>query len=358
MLHNTESLRVFATADVAWCVVNSDNAASGRSHVVAALVYDGMAPFELGIVVEIFGLRRAELDLPWYDLRVCAAPRGPFRLAGGMTVQADHGLEALDEADTVIVPGADVLGTTPEPVQEALRRAYLRGARIVSICSGAFTLADAGLLDGRDATTHWKFAPLLASRHPAVRVDPSVLYVDSGQVLTSAGSTAGIDLCLHIVRTDFGAVAANTVARHMVAPPHREGGQAQYIDAAVPVPSQDDAIGRAMGWALEHLADTITLDDLAGQANMSQRSFVRHFQKRAGTSPIRWIVDQRIRASLPLLEGTDVPAEKVGAAVGFDSPATFRHHFHRVMGTSPTAYRRTFTHAGTPVPAARGVAGI
>lgn len=345
-------------ADVAWVLVDTENAASGRSHVVAALVYDGMAPFELGLVVEIFGLRRAELDLPWYDLRVCAAQRGPFRIAGGMSLEVDHGLEALDLADTVIVPGADVPGTTPEPVRDALRRAHRRGARIVSICSGAFTLADAGLLDGLDATTHWKFAPLLASRHPAVRVDPSVLYVDCGQVLTSAGSTAGIDLCLHIVRTDFGAVAANTVARHMVAPPHREGGQAQYIDAAVPAPRQDDAVGRAMGWALEHLTDTVTLDDLAGQANMSQRSFVRHFQKRAGTSPIRWLVDQRIRAGLPLLEGSDLPVEKVGAAVGFDSPATFRHHFHRVMGTSPTAYRRAFAHGGASAPAVLDVAGI
>ncbi|MFD3515704.1 helix-turn-helix domain-containing protein [Streptomyces sp. NPDC058657] len=326
--------------------MDTDIAAAGRSHTVAALVHDGMAPFELGIVVEIFGLRRAELELPWYDLRVCAALRGPLRIAGGMTLEVEHGLEAIDLADTVIVPGADVLGATPEPVSEALRRAHRRGARMVSICSGAFTLADAGLLDGLTATTHWKFAPLLASRRPAVRVDPSVLYVDCGQVLTSAGSTAGIDVCLHIVRTDFGAVAANTVARHMVAPPHREGGQAQYIAAAVPAQEQHDAVGRAMGWALEHLTQTVTLDDLAGQANMSQRSFVRHFQKRAGTSPIRWLVDQRVRAGLPLLEGTDIPVEKVGAAVGFDSPATFRHHFRRVMGTSPAAYRRAFAHGG------------
>lgn len=314
-------------------------------HTVSVLAFDAMAPFELGAVVEIFGLHRPDLEVEWYDLRVCAERRGPLRVAGGFTMNAAHDLDTFAAADTVIVPGvADVHGDVSPALITALRRAHDRGARMVSICSGAFALAAAGLLDGRDATTHWKYAPALARRYPRIRVDPDVLYVDAGDVLSSAGSAAGIDLCLHIVRTDHGAAVANAVARHLVAPPHREGGQAQYIEASVPRPDSDDAVTRATTWALNNLARPITVADLAREAHLAPRTFIRQFSRRTGTSPLRWVIAQRILASLPMLESSPLPVEKVGAAVGFDSPVTFRHHFNRTMNVSPAAYRRTFAH--------------
>jgi AraC family transcriptional activator FtrA len=311
-------------------------------HTVSVLAFDSMAPFELGAVVEVFGVNRLGQD--WYDLRVCAETTGALRMAGGFTMTAEHDLETFANADTVIVPGASVYGDESPAVIEALRRAHERGARIVSICSGAFALAAAGLLDGKAATTHWKYAPILARRYPQIDVRPDVLYVDNGNVLTSAGSAAGIDLCLHLVRTDHGAGVANSIARHLVAPPHRDGGQAQYVEATVMRHGEDDPIGRATGWALDNLTAGITVRELARQAHLSQRTFIRHFTKRTGTSPLRWVITQRVLASLPLLESTSTPVEKVGAAVGFDSPATFRHHFGRTMNVSPAAYRRTFTH--------------
>lgn len=317
------------------------------AHTVAVLAFDGMAPFELGVVVEVFGLSRPELgELPWYELRVCSErPGRDLRAVGGFSIRTDHGLDALVEADTVIVPGvAEAGGEVPAAVVAALRAAHARGARLVSICSGAFALAATGLLDGRRATTHWRYAALLAERHPDVEVDPDVLYVDNGDVLTSAGSAAGIDLCLYLVRRDHGATVANTVARRFVVPTHREGGQAQYIEAAVrPVAEDDDGVARSMTWALDRLATPLTVPALARAARMSERSYLRHFARRNGTSPIRWVVAQRIAASLVLLEAGDGTVEEVAAAVGFDSPATYRHHFGRAMRTTPTAYRRAFT---------------
>ncbi|MEV6979196.1 helix-turn-helix domain-containing protein [Kitasatospora sp. NPDC093806] len=319
-------------------------------HDVAVYAFDGMAPFELGVVVEVFGLARPELGgllaTPWYGLRVCAdRPGTPLRSVGGFTLTAEHGLDDLAAADTVVVPGVPnaFSGTVSPALVEALRTAHDRGARIVSICSGAFALAAAGLLDGREATTHWRYAELLQQRHPAVRVNPDVLYVDGGSVLTSAGSAAGIDLCLHLVRRDHGARVANSVARRFVVAPHRDGGQAQFIEAAVrPVEEEDDGIGRSMRWALDHLADPLTVTVLARAARMSDRSYLRHFTARNGTSPMRWVISQRVAASLPLLEAPDGTVEEIAAAVGFESAATFRHHFGRVMRTSPTAYRRSF----------------
>ncbi|GAA2739377.1 helix-turn-helix domain-containing protein [Kitasatospora cinereorecta] len=319
-------------------------------HTVAVYAFDGMAPFELGVVVEVFGLARPELaDLltaPWYDVKVCAErPDAPLNAVGGFQVTTRHGLDDLAAADTVMVVGVpDPFGGRVSPgLVAALRTAHERGARIVSICSGAFALAAAGLLDGLTATTHWRYAGLLQQRHPAVRVNPDVLYVDNGPVLTSAGSAAGIDLCLHLVRLDHGARVANAVARRFVVPPHRDGGQAQFIEAAVrPVEEEDDGIGRSMRWALDHLAEPITVPLLAGVARMSDRSYLRHFTARNGTSPMRWVVSQRIAASLPLLEAPDGTVEEIAAAVGFESAATFRHHFGRGMRTSPTAYRRAF----------------
>ncbi|MDP4508867.1 helix-turn-helix domain-containing protein [Nonomuraea turcica] len=318
-----------------------------RPHRVAVLAFDGMAPFELGSVVELFGLPRPELDVPWYDLKVCAETLEPLRVVGGFTMRAEHGLDVLAGADTVIVPGADVHAPASGELVAALRQAHARGARMVSICSGAFALAAAGLLDGRVATTHWRYADLLQDRHPAVRVNPSVLYVDEGDVLTSAGSAAGLDLLIHLVRTDHGPGVANTVARRLVVPPHREGGQAQFIEAAVTAVEDDDAVARAMSWAMDNLARPIAVADLARVANMSQRSFIRHFKRQTGTSPLRWVIAQRVAASLTMLESTAAPVEEIGAAVGFESPVTFRHHFTKTMRTSPSAYRKAFSgHAG------------
>jgi AraC family transcriptional activator FtrA len=317
-----------------------------RRHTVSVIALDGMSPFELSSVVEVFGLPRPELDVPWYDLRVCSLEAGrPLRFVGGISVIAEHDLDVFAGADTVVVAQVpDVRGDVPEPVLDALTSAHARGARIVSICSGAFALAAAGLLDGREATTHWRYADLLRRRYPRVRVTPDVLYVDGGDVLTGAGSAAGLDLCLHLIRKDHGARIANSVARRLVIPPHREGGQAQFVEAAVPPGPDpaDDPVARAMAWALDHLAEPITVAALARHARLAPRTFIRHFQRQTGTSPLRWVTHQRVMASLPLLEDGTLPVERVGALVGFESPATFRHHFSRAMKTSPSAYRQTF----------------
>ena len=317
-------------------------------HTVAVYAFDGMSPFELGCVVEVFGLPRPELGAPWYELKVCAESAKPLRAVGGFTMATEYGLDDFAEADTVIVTAVpDVRGEVPAALVNALRQAHERKARVVSICSGAFALAAAGLLDGRKATTHWRYADLLADHYPDIQVDPDVLYVDDddGSILTSAGSAAGLDLCLHIVRRDHGPSVANSVARRLVLPPHREGGQAQFIEAAVrgfPNDGDADGIAHSLEWALKHLASPIAVADLARAARMSQRSYLRHFARATGTSPLRWLVAQRIAAARPLLETTDAPVEEVGAAVGFADAATFRHHFARAVGTSPSAYRRTF----------------
>lgn len=318
------------------------------AHKVAVLAFDGMAPFELAVVVEVFGLSRPELgDIPWYELQVCSAEPGrDLRVVGGFTLRAEHGLDALAAADTLIVPGVSRAGgPIAQPLVDALRAAHARGARLVSICSGAFVLAATGLLDGRRATTHWRYARTLAERHPEIEVDPDVLYVDNGDVLTSAGSAAGIDLCLYLVRADHGASIANTVARRFVVPPHREGGQAQFIQAAVGEigpDAADDGISQSMTWALQRLHAPLSVSTLAREARMSERSFLRHFTRRNGVSPIRWVISQRVSASLPLLESGEGTVDEVAAAVGFDSTATYRHHFTRQMRTTPTAYRKAF----------------
>ncbi|MFI5833494.1 transcriptional regulator FtrA [Micromonospora sp. NPDC051300] len=314
---------------------------AGRS--VAVLAYDGMSAFELGIVTEVFGLPRPELDVDWYDLAVCAERPEPVRMLGGATLSTANGLEVFEAAQTVIVPGVgDVHGAPSPAVTAALRRARRRGARIVSICSGAFALAAAGLLDGRRATTHWRYAELLQKRFPLVRVDPDVLYVDDDGVLSSAGSAAGLDLCVHLIRTDFGPSVANAVARRLVIPPHRDGGQAQFIEAPVAVGHDDDRISRSMAWAMSNLDRPLTVGELARQAHMSTRTYLRHFKLASGTSPIRWLVAQRIQASLALLETTTAPIDEIAAATGFESAVTYRHHFARAMRTSPSAYRRAF----------------
>ncbi|MFC0028535.1 helix-turn-helix domain-containing protein [Micromonospora chaiyaphumensis] len=310
---------------------------------VAVLAYPGMSVFETGIVTEVFGLPRPELEVDWYRLTVCAERPGPVPVVGGAALHTPYGLETLAAAGTVILPGVPDVTVDPSPeLVAALRRAHRRGARLMSICSGAFALAGAGLLDGRRATTHWRYADLLARRHPAVAVDPDVLYLDDGDILTSAGSAAGLDLCVHVVRCDFGAAVANAVARRLVIPPHRDGGQAQFIEAPVSVDPDDDRIAASLAWAVRHLAEPLTVAALARQAHLSTRSYLRHFARATGTSPIRWLIDQRVRASLALLETTDAPVAEIAGAVGFDSPVTYRHHFGRAMRTSPSAYRRAF----------------
>ncbi|MGK5442277.1 transcriptional regulator FtrA [Micromonospora sp. URMC 105] len=310
---------------------------------VAVLAYPGMSVFETGIVTEVFGLPRPELDVDWYALTVCAERPGPVPVVGGAALHTPYGLDVLAQAGTVIVPGVpDVTADPSAELVAALRRAHRAGARIMSICSGAFALAGAGLLDGRRATTHWRYADLLARRYPRVDVDPDVLYLDDGDVLTSAGSAAGLDLCVHVVRRDFGAAIANAVARRLVIPPHRDGGQAQFIETPVPADPGDERIARSMDWALAHLAEPLTVQRLARQAHMSSRTYLRQFARAAGTSPIRWLIEQRVRASLVLLESTGLPVAEVARSVGFDSPVTYRHHFGRAMRTSPSAYRRAF----------------
>ncbi|SCF40403.1 transcriptional regulator, AraC family with amidase-like domain [Micromonospora purpureochromogenes] len=318
------------------------------TRTVAVLAYPGMSVFETGIVTEVFGLPRPEFDVDWYALTVCAERPGPVPVVGGAALHTPYGLDMLAGAGTVIVPGVPDVTADPSPeLVTALRRAHRAGARIMSICSGAFALAGAGLLDGRRATTHWRYADLLARRYPRVEVDPDVLYLDDGDVLTSAGSAAGLDLCVHVVRRDFGAAIANAVARRLVIPPHRDGGQAQFIEAPVPADPGDDRIARSMDWALAHLAEPLTVQRLARQAHMSSRTYLRQFARAAGTSPIRWLIDQRVRASLVLLESTGLPVAEVARSVGFDSAVTYRHHFGRAMRTSPSAYRRAFPRDAT-----------
>jgi len=313
------------------------------SPTVAVLAYPGMSAFETGIVTEVFGLPRPELDVSWYRLAICAELPAPLLLVGGAHLTTPHGLDAFARAQTVIVPGVPDVHADPSPeLVAALRLAHRRGARVVSICSGAFALAGAGLLDGRPATTHWRYAALLRQRYPLVKLDPDVLYIDDGDILTSAGSAAGLDLCVHLVRRDFGPSVANAVARRLVIPPHRDGGQAQFIEAPVATDPDDDRIARSMAWAVSHLTEPVTVAALARVAHMSTRSYLRHFARCSGTSPIRWLVAQRVQASLPLLETGSAPVEEVAARVGFDSPATFRYHFSRAMHTSPSAYRRAF----------------
>ncbi len=247
-------------------------ASPGRRHTVSVLAFDGMAPFELGAVVEVFGLPRPELEIPWYDLRVCSVEREPMRAVGGFMMTTQNGLDIFAGADTVMVVAVpDVGGEMPPELVAALREAHDRGARVVSICSGAFALAAAGLLDGREVATHWQYAELLQRRHPEIRVNPDVLYVDGDDILTGAGSAAGLDLCLHLVRKDHGARIANSVARRLVVPPHRDGGQAQFVEAVVSEPAADDCVARAMAWALEHLAEPITVADMARQAHLAPR---------------------------------------------------------------------------------------
>ena len=310
---------------------------------VVTLAYDRLGTFELGIVVEVFGLPRPELDVDWYRFAVCSYERRPLRATGGILVRPTVGLSALERAGTVVLPGwRDAAERPPEVLLKAVRAAHERGARLVSICSGVFVLAATGLLDGKRATTHWRYVDGLKARYPAIRVEPDVLYIDEGNILTSAGSAAGIDLCLHIVRRDFGAEIANQVARRLVVSPQREGGQSQFIPAALP-PEGSGGLGGSLEWTLRHLAEPLTVEDLAQRAAMSPRTFARRFRSETGTTPHRWLTHQRLLAAQRRLETTKEPIETIAVKVGFETAATLRLHFRRSLHTTPTDYRRRFS---------------
>lgn len=316
-------------------------------HVVAVVVTPGVPIFELAVPAEVFGIPRPELGDPWYAFRIVGLEPGPVRVAGAFSVEAECGLDGLEDADTIIVPAcANLHDDVPAPLVEALRAAAGRGTRIAAICSGAFVLAAAGLLDRRQATTHWMHAEELRRRYPRVQVDASVLYIADGNVFTSAGTAAGLDLCLELVRRDRGATVANRLARRIVIPPHRSGGQAQYVEA--PVPAADEGFAGLLDWALARLPEPLSVADLAKQAGVSERTLARRFAANIGVSPIQWLIAQRVRLAQELLESTERPIEQIAELSGFGTAAGLRDHFIRATGVRPAAYRRTF---GRPVPA-------
>jgi AraC family transcriptional activator FtrA len=312
------------------------------NHRVVVVAYDGLATFEFGIAVEVFGLARPEMGPDWYAFAVAAAEEGPLKATGGVRILVDGGLELLDEAGTIIFPGWRTKDPVPPALVAAVRNAAARGARLMSICSGAFILAAAGLLAGKRATTHWRYAEQLAARYPDIRIASDVLYVDGGQVLTSAGSAAGIDLCLHVVRKDFGPDAANHVARRLVVPAHREGGQAQFIERPVPPPREGMRLGSLLERMRRRLGKPQTIATLAEEGGMSVRTFLRRFKAATGTTPAEWLLTERLGRARELLEGSGASLDDVAFACGFGSPATMRHHFRVRLGVSPGAYRRQF----------------
>jgi transcriptional regulator GlxA family with amidase domain len=306
-------------------------------HRVAILAYDGVVPFDLSVPVEVFGRARLPDGRPGYEVTVCGY--ADEVAAGPIAIRTRYPLDVVTEADTVVVPGvADLDQPVPAAVLDALARA--RG-RLVSICTGAFLLAAAGVLDGHRATTHWAAAAELARRHPRVAVDPDVLFVDEGRILTSAGAAAGLDLCLHIVRRDHGAAVAAQTARSSVMPLERAGGQAQFIRHEPPLPS-GASLQPLLDWLTGNLGAPLTLADLAARASLSTRSLSRRFRDQTGTTPLRWLGRQRIRRAQQLLEETDQPVERIGELVGFASPTAFREAFRAIVGVSPRDYRRSF----------------
>lgn len=311
-------------------------------HRVVALLTPPQSPFELACASEVFGTVPQDAP-PRYSFRVCAERPGPLPTTAGYAMLVEAGLAALREADTVVVPGRQPPDApVPPNVTEALRAAHGRGARIVAICTGAFVLAQAGLLDGRRATTHWRRTAQLAAAFPEVQVDPDVLFVDHGDVATSAGTGAGIDLCLHLVRSDHGAAYASQIARHMVLPPHREGSQLQY--AAQPAPARaDESLATLLEWATSHLDTRLTLDHLAERTGLSGRTLARRFTEQLGTSPGQWLLRQRLDAARVLLEQTELSVEAIATRVGLTSAVNLRRRFRAHLGTTPGAYRRTFS---------------
>ncbi|MCO5968659.1 helix-turn-helix domain-containing protein [Actinoallomurus soli] len=322
----------------------------GSSHRVVMMVDEGSNPFEMGVATELFGLRRPELGIPWYDFTLCAP--GPVVMHAGMfTMSGIPGLEAVERADTVIVPNRPDPGEAPaEPILAAIRAAAARGARLVGFCTGAFTLAAAGVLDGRPATTHWRWADLFRSRFPPVRLEPDVLFVDDGDVLTAAGSAAALDLGLHIVRRDHGAEVANAVGRRLVFAVHRDGGQRQFVERPIPA-IPDTSLAPVLAWAQERLDLPLTVAHLAGQAGTSVATLHRRFQAELGTTPLAWLTAERVALACRLIENGELRLEAVARASGLGTLANLRTQVRRRTGLSPSAYRARFAgtghHSGT-----------
>ncbi|MRW85017.1 transcriptional regulator FtrA [Pseudoduganella sp. FT26W] len=313
-----------------------------KKHLVVALAYDRLCTFEFGCTVELFALERPELGVDWYDFAVCAVEEGPIRAAGGITVQAPYQPELLALADTIIIPGwRDADELPPSPLLDWIRAAHARGARLCSICSGVFVLAAAGVLDGQRATTHWRYAERLAQRHPRIEVQPDHLYVDNGQVITAAGSAAGLDMLLHLVRRDHGARIGNLVAQRLVVAPHREGGQAQFLPRPM-AQGEQGRLSKLMDWLRSHPAQQHTVASMAQRAAMSPRTLQRQFQQATGLGPVEWLIRERVAIVKEMLEEPDVPLAQIAERAGFGSEESLRHHFRRLAATTPGAYRKRF----------------
>ncbi len=312
-------------------------------HLVCALAYDGLCTFEFGIAVEAFALKRPELETPWYDFEIVTHDPGPLKATGGFTFAAPNNLQALEKADTIILPGwkgCDV--PVAGEITTAIIKAHQRGCRLISICSGVFVVAATGLLDGRSATTHWRYTSKLAEQYPAISVKPDVLYVDAGNnIFTSAGSAAGLDLCLHIIRLDHGPEIANTVARRFVLPTHRQGGQAQFIKH--PVSENRNSLAPLLDQLRSRMSETFTVPEIAAMVHMSPRTLIRHFKKATGQPPQIWLTSERIKHACRLLETSSANIDTIAANCGFRTPETFRHHFRNQIGTSPSRYRNSFS---------------
>lgn len=320
------------------------------SPLVAAVAYDGLCTFEFGCVVELFSLERPELNVEWYRFRVCAAERSPLRAAGGVHVTVPYSLQLLDRADIIILPGwRDADEPPPVALLQKLRKAHARGARLCSICSGAFILAAAGLLDGKGATTHWRYTEKLKQRYPQIDVRPNELYVDAGQIITSAGSAAGLDMLLHLVRRDYGPRVANQVAQRLVIPAHRDGGQAQFLPRLISA-NQSSPVARLMDWIRSNPRERHDLPSLAHRVGMSPRSLQRHFSTTVGCSPQRWVIRERVAIAKDALEASNAPLWKVAENAGFAAEESFRRHFKLITGTSPARYRQRFGCKLPPVP--------
>ena len=329
-----------------------------NEHLVVALAYDRLCTFEFGCVAEVFALDRPELGVDWYRFAVCAVDRGPLRAAGGISVTAPYTLKLLDRASTIVVPGwRDADEIPPEPLLRKLRAAHRRGARLCSICSGVFVLAAAGVLDGKTVTTHWRYAEELQRRYPQLRVQSDALYIDEDQIITAAGSAAGLDMLLHLVRRDFGGTVANRVAQRLVVQPHREGGQAQFVPR--PVPREESGrLAKLMDWVRQHPALPHTLRSLAEQASMSPRTSQRHFRDATGMAPYAWLVRERVAVAREMLEAqAPLPIGRIAELAAFGSEESMRRHFRRIALTSPAAYREKFGHGARAQKRDSGIGG-
>lgn len=318
-------------------------------HTVAVIAFEGISPFHLSVPCIVFGEDLARLGVPRYRLMICGEKTGLIPTMSGFRIEVEHDLSVLEQADTVIMPAwRDPAERAPRALVEALQTASARGARIAGLCLGTFVVAEAGLLDGRTAATHWAWADDFANRYPKVRLDRNSLYIDDGDILTSAGTAAALDCCLHLVRRDHGAEVANRVARRMVVAPHRHGGQAQYIEQPLPEMDGADRLGTTLDWAIGNLEQSLTLDMLADKAGMSRRNFTRRFKAKTGTTVTQWVLNHRLTAAQRLLETTDKGVDLIAELVGFGSAVSFRQHFTQAFAVSPSAYRKQFSTAAAP----------